>query len=135
MVVAKSECPDLGILNLTSLVQHVTFCASQKPQDLRKVLTKDASQTVRSHKFGSRKDGCRKLRMSSLMNLEPYIFAKHVAFCACRKPQNLRTVNWKVMTKEAIETVGRCKVGSRTVAECPDLGSLNLTSFAQHVAF
>ena len=90
--------PDCGILNLTSLAQCVTFCASQRPQNLRtqswNVLTKDANQTVGSRKFGSCKDGCLKLRMSSLMNIEPYIFAKHVAFWACRKPQNLRTVSW-----------------------------------------
>ena len=96
--------PDCGILNLTSLAQCVAFCASQKPQNLRtlswKVLTKDASQTVGPRKFGSRKDGCLKLRMSCLINIEPYIFAKQVAFCAYQKPQdNRKSQSWKLQRR------------------------------------
>ena len=72
-VAAKSECPDLGTLNLTSFAQHVAFNACQKPQS-RKVLTKEVSKTFGSCKVGSCKDGCCKVGMSRFRNLKPYIF-------------------------------------------------------------
>ena len=66
-------------------------------------------------------------------------FAQHVTFGACQMPQNLRTQSWTVLTQEASQTVGShkvgsCKDGSRKV-RMSRLKTLNITSFAQYVAF
>ena len=115
--VAKWECPDLGTLHLLHNMSHFDPVRSRKNWGRKVGMCWLRKQTV-----GSCKDSSRNLGMSWVRKLEPYIF--------CLRTQNLRKKRRQseVAKLEAAKTVA-------AKSEGPALGTLNLTSFAQHVVF